>query len=210
MVFIFWLGYDCPFCKSAAPQISSDIVNIYNSNPDFVAIGIDTWDGSATGVQNFKTQTGLEVEYLMNGSGVANTYNTTYDRLSVVDKNGILKYKGTQSSANSIDAAKTAVNSALQEIVTGVDDFENAGSALTISPNPLTNQATIRFVIEDRSRVEMNLFDLQGRLIKTFGNQIFSPGQHELTLSGTGLKSGIYLLKFRNDQLVTSQKLIIK
>lgn len=71
VVFIFWLGYACPYCKSAAPSINSEIINTFKDRSGFVAVGIDTWDGSSSQVQGFQSQTGLEINYLMNGSPAA-------------------------------------------------------------------------------------------------------------------------------------------
>ena len=76
VVFIFWLGNNCSFCKSVAPTISSEIINSFGARTDFTAIGIDTWNGSSSLVSSFKAQTGLDVNYLMQGSSTAQNWNT--------------------------------------------------------------------------------------------------------------------------------------
>lgn len=108
VVFIFFFGYACPHCLGNGNNTETGIYNVYKSNNDFVAIGIDTWNGNASGVANFKSSTGLTYPLCYEGSQVVTEYKTTYDRIVVIDKDGIIQYK---SSANSTsDVVKTASN----------------------------------------------------------------------------------------------------
>lgn len=108
---LFFLGNNCPTCKSAGPQIQSQLADTYSSNNDFAIIGLDVWNGNSSAVQNFKNTTGITFPLLLNAPGTAAAYNTPYDRLIVVDKIGKIRFKGTrlahQDLANAINAVKT-------------------------------------------------------------------------------------------------------
>jgi peroxiredoxin len=116
VVFIFLFGFACPHCLANGNNTETGIYNVYKSNSDFVAVGVDTWDGNASGVQNFKSSTGLTYPLCLNGSSVLGTYNTSYDRIIVVDKEGIIRYK---SVANSTSDVVTAAGSVIAELLSG-------------------------------------------------------------------------------------------
>lgn len=108
---LFFLGNNCPSCKSAGPQIQSQLAETYGSNNNFAIIGLDVWNGNTNAVQNFKSTTGITFPLLLNASATASSYKTSYDRLIVVDKIGKIRFKGTglasQDLANAINAVET-------------------------------------------------------------------------------------------------------
>ncbi|MDE5423222.1 TlpA family protein disulfide reductase [Ancylomarina sp. DW003] len=106
---IFFFGDNCPLCKAVGPSIESEINDHFKSNSNFAIIGIDQWDGNKSSVQSFRNVTGISFPLLLKGSSVAKDYETTYDRLVVIDKNGDIVFKGTKTAANDIDAAKQKV-----------------------------------------------------------------------------------------------------
>lgn len=107
---LFFFGNNCPTCKSAGPQIQSQLADTYGSNNDFAIIGLDVWNGNSNAVQSFKDVTGITFPLLLNASATASSYKSSYDRLLVVDKLGKIRFKGTrlasQDLENAIDAVK--------------------------------------------------------------------------------------------------------
>lgn len=209
VVFIFWLGYACPYCKSAAPSISSDIINTFNGRSNFVAIGVDTWNGSKTQVEGFKSQTGLDVNYLMMGSSAAQSWGTTYDRLSVVDKNGKIVFKGTQGSSLDIGNAKTAIENALS-VTTSAETLEGNVFELSNYPNPFSSQTTIRFQLKKNTHISLGLYDLTGKKVRKITDKPFSPGEHQVIFSKEQLTNGIYFLRLNAEGQVFTRKMIIR
>ncbi len=209
VVFIFWLGYACPFCQSAAPSVNSEIINTFKNRSGFLAIGVDTWDGSSSQVQAFKSHTGLDINYLMKGSSVAQGWKTTYDRLVVVDKSGKIVFKGTQGTSSDIGKAKTAIENAL--IVTSstlLPDLD--GNLFVTYPNPFNTQTTIHFQLNKYSLVSLNVFDISGKKVRELANEKFPAGEKIIRFSKGNLKNGIYFLRLRNEEQVTTRKIIIQ
>lgn len=109
VVVLFFFGNTCPACIGAAPSVESMLVTPFASNTNYMVLGLDQWNGNLASVQAFKTATGVSFALLLNASGVAADYKTTYDRIVVIDKTGKIAFTGKQSAASDIAAAKTKV-----------------------------------------------------------------------------------------------------
>ncbi len=72
-------------------------------------------------------------------------------------------------------------------------------------PNPFNAMTTIRFHLKNDEKVVLNLFDVQGRKIKTLLNSTFSAGDHHVVLNAKDIVSGLYFF-----QLIVNQKSQIK
>lgn len=107
---IFFFGNSCPLCISSAPDIETDIAKTFSSN-EMAIIGIDVWNGNESSVANFKTQTGVSFNLLLDGSVTGTAYGTTYDRLVVVDKDGNIAHKGATSASKDIKNVVSVINS---------------------------------------------------------------------------------------------------
>ena len=77
-------------------------------------LGLDQWDGYEAGVQSFKDNTGVTFPLLMQASGTASNYSTTYDRLIIVDQNGNIAYKDNTSSSSSMNAVVNKLDELLK------------------------------------------------------------------------------------------------
>jgi peroxiredoxin len=109
VVVLFFFGNNCPSCKAAAPSVESMLVEPFASSTDYMLLGLDQWDGNAASVQAFKSATNVTFPLLLNASGVAADYKTTFDRIVVIDKSGKIVFSGKQSAATDIAAAKAKV-----------------------------------------------------------------------------------------------------
>ena len=70
---------------------------------DFAIIGIDQWNGNAAAVERFEESAGVTFPLGLKGSGVANAYGTTYDRLVLVNQGGTIAFRGKRIAANDLD-----------------------------------------------------------------------------------------------------------
>jgi len=66
---------------------------------------------------------------------------------------------------------------------------------IDISPNPFNPITTISYFLEESSRMTLTVYDLTGREVKTLVDGYQDTGFHEATFDGSGLSSGMYLLK---------------
>ena len=76
-------------------------------------------------------------------------------------------------------------------------------------PNPISDYATISFVLEASSEVSMELYDLQGRRVKVFGQGHYPIGKNKVSLSKEDLHAGLYFLRVVSDQNESKIKVLI-
>lgn len=114
VVVLFFFGNGCTSCKAVSPDIQTTFVTNY-SNTNVQVIGLDAWDGNLSSVQSFKSSSNLTFPLLLNASSVARTFDTSYDRLLVVDKKGVVRFKGEQLARNDINNAKKVVDEYLNK-----------------------------------------------------------------------------------------------
>ena len=89
-------------------------------------------------------------------------------------------------------------------------DFLGLGSA-----NPMRNgSARITFGIARREKVELRVYDVAGRTIRTLARRVFAPGEHELEWDGRddegrSVTSGVYFYQIRTPGFVGRRKLAV-
>lgn len=76
-------------------------------------------------------------------------------------------------------------------------------------PNPFNPTTTISYQLKTQSDVQLIIYDITGREIKTFVNKRQNAGQHSVTFNATGLASGIYIYKIKAGRFVQSRKMIL-
>lgn len=67
--------------------------------------------------------------------------------------------------------------------------------ALDIFPNPTTNQTTLRYRIERETLVQIQVFDMLGRLISTPLQEVQLPGQQEQIINLEQSPPGLYVIR---------------
>ena len=74
--------------------------------------------------------------------------------------------------------------------------------ALLIHPTPSHGPVTLRFALPARTRVDLDIFDVQGRLVRQVVHETMPPGWHALEWdgadrSGAATGTGVYLVRLR-------------
>ncbi len=79
-----------------------------------------------------------------------------------------------------------------------------------VRPNPITASSVITFDVPHRAGVRIELFDVNGRHVKTLANEVFTPGRYSRCLPGPGnLASGIYFLRMESESYQATVKLAV-
>lgn len=88
------------------------------------------------------------------------------------------------------------------DIVTGFDNHLRAQliGYINIYPNPFKTQTTIEFKTNREQQINISIFNLNGKHIKTLGNRNFLPGIYKFSWLGTDkngkeVKVGLYLVR---------------
>jgi len=76
-------------------------------------------------------------------------------------------------------------------------------------PNPFNPETTIKFEIIKRGWVNMKIFDILGREIKTLINEIKYPGNYTVRWNATGMPSGVYFYRLMAETGVLQKKMVL-
>jgi hypothetical protein len=100
--------------------------------------------------------------------------------------------------------------------LTGISDMEmSQGASLSCYPNPAARFANISFEMQESVETSIEIIDMSGRVIKSFGKEERSAGVHELTWNlesnqGGRVRSGTYLCILQTGHERQSTKLIVR
>ena len=101
-------------------------------------------------------------------------------------------------------------------IIRGLPDDEKSLSAsFECYPNPASEQAIIRFQLQKSQKTNIQIYDMSGRVVKSFGSEYRTSGTHELTWDlycdlGTRVSGGTYLCTLQAGKKSCSIKLLVK
>jgi hypothetical protein len=98
----------------------------------------------------------------------------------------------------------------------GVGDGRNAVNFLSLlSENPFrSGAAKISFGITKKEKVELRVYDVAGRLVKTLANREFEAGSHDLFWDGSNdegrqVSRGVYFYQLHTPSFVSQKKLAV-
>jgi hypothetical protein len=95
------------------------------------------------------------------------------------------------------------------ETFTGINDPSTSIKNVSLTPNPAMNHSQLAFTLEDKEDVKINLYDLSGRLLKEFGENHMSKGNHKQAIDVTEISSGVYILSLKAGANQINSKLVI-
>ena len=99
-----------------------------------------------------------------------------------------------QNESESIEENTSLVNNTLE---------------MSIYPNPVVNNATINFNVEETSAVSYQIYDLAGRMVQnaTLGN--YGQGSHTVNFNVNGLSTGTYIIRVQAGTISNTSKILV-
>jgi hypothetical protein len=72
-------------------------------------------------------------------------------------------------------------------------------------PNPFNPATKIKFDVPKSGNIQLNIYDISGRLVSTLFNKTIKAGRYEIDFDGKNLSSGVYFYRIaiHSDKLVT-------
>jgi len=89
-----------------------------------------------------------------------------------------------------------------------IKNQENWISQLSLYPNPVNETTKIRFKIEQKTALRVEIVDQKGRIVAVLSNRTFLPGVYNIDADMNQLKQGVYLCKISSTNEVHTIKLI--
>jgi hypothetical protein len=98
-----------------------------------------------------------------------------------------------------------------ENVAAGINNIENETTSFSVFPNPAREQVNISYTLTETSKIEVNLFGIDGRMISNFANSKIEEGEHTQKLKlPLGIKPGIYLIQFIVNNKPTVQSVIVE
>ena len=89
---------------------------------------------------------------------------------------------------------------------------ENASTetlGVSIYPNPIVNDATISFNLDETSDVAYQIYDLSGRLVSNVNLGKYSQGSHNVNFNVANLNAGTYIIKVQAGEVSKTSKILV-
>ena len=200
VVYIFFFGANCPHCRDNGPVTETDIYQNFKDNDNFVALGLDTWNTSASDVNTFKNITGITYPLLLNARQALVDYygnSSAYDRSVVIDINGNIAYKGTSFVNNDYEDVNESIEDELA-LATSNENENGLPNSILLKqnfPNPFNPSTTISYTLPEATNVSLDVYNMLGIQVISLQNGFKSAGKHTVTFDASSLSSGLYIYK---------------
>ena len=209
VLFVYLFGSYCSMCKNSGYLTEEKVEDNYGRESDFQALGMDVWDGSENQVRGFEEFTGITYPLLMDAKDMATGYSLIRDRLLVIDRQGILRHKGSTSVSNGINEATAVIDELLA--TTGTGDIVSGETGLdAIYPNPASTYANIQFSISREENVRIGLLNALGQEVMILSPEYMPSGTHTREINTAGLQPGIYLVRMDIQEGTYFRKLLVR
>jgi len=76
-------------------------------------------------------------------------------------------------------------------------------------PNPFNPLTTIRFSLQNSTKVTLKIYDVMGREVETILKAKMSSGNHEVLWNATNVASGIYYYRLETEEFVATKKMLL-
>lgn len=93
-------------------------------------------------------------------------------------------------------------STSVEEVIAKNNDMFN------VYPNPFSNRTQIHYTLTQEAEVNLEVYDLTGRKVKTFANTRFQPGTYNYTFENETENNGVYLIKLTIDGKSTFRKVV--
>lgn len=123
------------------------------------------------------------------------------------EDNALIRFRATNSGPGS----NLYIDNIVFSVATGVDEFIANNLNLSIAPNPFETSTQVKFYLVNEANVQLSLYDLLGRELKTIESTKLNAGDHNIEFnSNNEINSGVYLLKLKVNGTEKTEKVIIK
>ncbi len=101
-------------------------------------------------------------------------------------------YKATLTVTTAANCAKSTVQSLS---ITGVSQTETNLFGASVMPNPFNTQSILQYTLPKGDYITAAIYDIQGNLVETLYNGKQESGKQQLTIDGSKLAAGLYIVR---------------
>ncbi len=179
------LGYTLSWSESTGSNVVSSY-NIYRA------------DSASTNFEKFE----------LDGS----TSTTTFSKMFI--GSGTHQIRVTAVDLNGLETLPSEPIYITIQVRTGISEESGIPKNFALNqnyPNPFNPTTIITYDVPKATNIEISVFDITGRLVKSLVNEFKNPGTHSITFDAANLASGVYLYQLKTNSFsVVKRMLLIK
>lgn len=80
----------------------------------------------------------------------------------------------------------------------------------SVFPNPVSSAAHINFVVKQSDKIQLSLYNSEGKLVETIANRIVLPGKQTIPFSVDLLQKGVYILVLKTGKETIRKKILLQ
>ena len=124
-----------------------------------------------------------------------------YDALSEIyyTTENVIEFRSNQLLGSILDPYPIVISHTEEQII--IDAF-------SVYPNPFEEEFEIEFVLENQEHINLDLYDLAGRKIKTLYEGDLESGIHKIKLDATSISKGSYFIELKMQDSSIRQTII--
>ena len=120
-------------------------------------------------------------------------------------------YANTTAATGATDGGQLGDRNWTASPDVGIPTAKSFHNTINVYPNPASSYVNVEFDIKTRTLVQMEVYNMVGKNVYTIVNEIYPSGSHELNWNLSGkLEAGIYLLRMKAGNKISSSKMIVK
>ena len=199
----------CGACTGPTLTTFNVVQSYTSSHPGIVNMYLvdDYANTSCSSLDSWKNSIGVSATSFSNSSISMTDYGSTgMPKIVVIGGGNHTVFYNANNTVNAT-ALQAAIDDALS--VAGIGEQNKFATSLTVSPNPATDKALIKFSLAESDEVQIQLYNLQGKLVKEIFSGRLNGGENELKLNTGNLAAGTYLLKAGNGRRNSFTNLVV-
>jgi hypothetical protein len=184
-----------------AAQVVTTMLNVeFGKNADFASTEVSLGELFITSgtFEGMKVSQVLSIANTILGNG-----NSRYTATDV--NNTLIAINGNYEAGVDMEFLRCTGNANNVEPVLATELV-----SFIVYPNPIRDNANVEFILNYDSNVSIQLYNINGQLLnEVYKGNAFAGRKYQVDFNASGMKSGVYFLKFIGDSNVDTKSIII-
>lgn len=206
-------GYEVRLSTTTNADNTGAFSNLLFTASEMTALGSDTTFSTFTFAPTtgfIHGQDGTFIDYAGTGTNPAHmgqlrTFSAPLN--AYANMNVFIAFIGTSTDDNLISLDDVLIRGTLSTI--GINENEN-NLALSLFPNPATDNVQVNYTLTSETTVTINLYDVTGKLVATVSEGEQAQGRHFAHINTSSLAKGFYTVKVATAFGQSTSKLIVR
>lgn len=96
------------------------------------------------------------------------------------------------------------------DAIFATNDVVTEAYQLEVTPNPVANQATVRFYNPEEGYIAVSVYDFNGTLVETLHQQYAAQGWNNLTFFPRNLSAGLYFVTLQSNDTIKTERFVVQ